>query len=1231
MNKNIFNQNTILNTSNSLIYLDSKKVKIKEMRVQNINYDPNQIIQDIFSKSIGGVIFAKTELFQIDNSNLLNIFAYQASCFQLELIKLGSVELNDIYIENATSWSKDQEYAVGGCLGINSINSKLNLNLNSIKIINCKSKNQNGFFYLIPSTINNQISFNDIMFTNVYSQSKIILDFDFQGNNQLNSVKLQNIIINLDEIQYYQSFSKIFEQTNQTRNGIISIFNSNIQIKNLYFEGIATQNIITLQFQNSILLSNMYLNQVNAFSNDLITIQYKGLILSENSLQKEIINIAITNITIFQSQFSERNIDNFLSNSFFSIIIANINKKQQINLQLTKILLINNSCQSCLKGLIYLQLDQNVQKCKISDLLLYNNYCGQSNCLFVNQSLHVEMSKSMFISNIGKRNGAMNLQIDQITGKNLLYLNNVGTIGGGLFYKSINELKNLKNIYFINNSADIGGAVYIENTRISPETLLQILFIDNKANDQIPNVSEQPSHLQLSVFGQRIMTNRDVNLGKPNFAKYNMDNFIFIPSGQKIGYYEQQILNQVILNKVYNIQLKILPINNLNEVQLEKENSVCILDLSDQINQDNIIINKIDQQEQKITYNISSQSFDLTNYSIVLDPYSNDIQFQRFKFKCNSIRNLNYTFQFNAKSFACKMGEYYFESQCLLCDYKKGFYSVEPKAYNCQKVDPKTIKSNTINNIELYPGYWRPNIRSHYISKCQKKTNNCQGGWQIGDESCEEGSIGALCEECDIYNFRGFGQYFKNQNYQCEICSGFTGDIFFSFFINLIAIISIYLTVISVNSVFKSFKLLKQTTKYYKIIFCSNLDQSAALIKMIVNYCQILVSIKSFQLDMYLNIIDILMPISNPIGSSTFSFECYFASSSKIKIIYLTQIMYIILPAIYYLFFLTSYLILVICQKMILTSTIYFTALIYLFFYTQPNIIKQFGGLIAYRTISMIDYININTSYLYYTQEHQNWIKFFVGPILVIFGGIIPLLLLLILYKIRNYFHFERTRKIWGYLFNDYKENSYYWEIIKIFQREVIMLSLIINEERVIFKSVITLLVLILYFFIFLYFQPYNLQVLNQFEQESILLCGIIIILSSIHYQTKIMGQQNLDNLFQILQIILSLYFIYTIIKKVVQVYYTKYNERLDQIRQKILYKYPKIKYICPWLKNILTLRSEKKKIALSRFQMIKKALIQQKINTRSNIIHYKKVSYGSPLSIDLGEQTFMMKQPSIQ
>ena len=32
--------------------------------------------------------------------------------------------------------------------------------------------------------------------------------------------------------------------------------------------------------------------------------------------------------------------------------------------------------------------------------------------------------------------------------------------------------------------------------------------------------------------------------------------------------------------------------------------------------------------------------------------------------------------------------------------------------------------------------------------------HNCNGGWDVAEDSCTLGNIGALCESCDIYGYR---------------------------------------------------------------------------------------------------------------------------------------------------------------------------------------------------------------------------------------------------------------------------------------------------------------------------------------------------------------------------------------------------------------------------------------------------------------------------------------------
>lgn len=61
--------------------------------------------------------------------------------------------------------------------------------------------------------------------------------------------------------------------------------------------------------------------------------------------------------------------------------------------------------------------------------------------------------------------------------------------------------------------------------------------------------------------------------------------------------------------------------------------------------------------------------------------------------------------------------------------------------------------------VKLRPGYWRPYINSLQEESCYHLASNCLGGWVPGDLSCSVGHIGALCEQCDLYNIRGDGSY----------------------------------------------------------------------------------------------------------------------------------------------------------------------------------------------------------------------------------------------------------------------------------------------------------------------------------------------------------------------------------------------------------------------------------------------------------------------------------------
>lgn len=45
---------------------------------------------------------------------------------------------------------------------------------------------------------------------------------------------------------------------------------------------------------------------------------------------------------------------------------------------------------------------------------------------------------------------------------------------------------------------------------------------------------------------------------------------------------------------------------------------------------------------------------------------------------------------------------------------------------------------------------------------CKNNPDNCVGGLDTGNDICKKGTLGALCESCDIENIRGYGSYGKS-------------------------------------------------------------------------------------------------------------------------------------------------------------------------------------------------------------------------------------------------------------------------------------------------------------------------------------------------------------------------------------------------------------------------------------------------------------------------------------
>jgi len=80
-------------------------------------------------------------------------------------------------------------------------------------------------------------------------------------------------------------------------------------------------------------------------------------------------------------------------------------------------------------------------------------------------------------------------------------------------------------------------------------------------------------------------------------------------------------------------------------------------------------------------------------------------------------------------------------------------------------------------------------------------------------------------------------------------------------------------------------------------------------------------------------------------------------------------------------------------------------------------------------------------------------------PMLFAFAIFVPIYFFFGLYSNFKKLDEKKVRLQWGYLYNEYTKSAYFWEVIKIAQKELMIISLTYYEDRIIIKATIILLI----------------------------------------------------------------------------------------------------------------------------------------------------------------------------
>ncbi|CAD8188112.1 unnamed protein product [Paramecium octaurelia] len=1238
-----------------------------------------QIIQQIlFIKNIGGAAQLTTANFHCLNCSFMNIRAYKSSVFEIITEEEGVIKLIDTYISE-TEHNLEQFANSSGCISIYSQNSLLNLIITNSHFSQVISRMAPSILSIIPSNIENLISIVSVNIRNCLSLINSFMKISFANKiAQQNKIQIMNLTITQDEGNWISYFYKIEPLTNSEieeiineKNALMYFESCSANIQGLVISGLYLFPVIKALDIPSFKLYNCKIDQIQLFySFDIIEIEsilqnqnvvfiqslsitntYTYQALLTQVLNTKVLKIYLNCVAIdiyteekfqtffdIQSSFQQKS-----QNTSSYVYIKSIQENSIFTFNLIKIQ--NNNCSSC-NGLMYFNFLKS-QTLRITDFECISNIISNYGCINLihstQQSKQVKLIHSSFMNNNGSQGVAITSIGAAILLQNCLIINNTAREkGGGLYFEMKNSSFIIKSSIIIQNRALEGGGLYLEgNQSLSLNNFISTLLLYNSAKYCGNNLIESPSKLVLTInqvqmksanFILNNMTQAKILQLKPYITveqeKIVRSEYLKIPSNQVIMDYNI-IIPKISFSQILFSDLSLYFSNSMDEQLYHLPNSTC--NVSQQIITNQEIQNSTNLGQ--LDYNTKSNNFDLRYLSLHFNPNLQKQSHLQIIIQCNPqdhSKQLYYVIQ--AQSYKCQLGEFYVDDGCQSCQSIQGFYSVTYNVTKCSIFDKSKYLSITSNQLNLQEGYWRPHYLSDYTTQCFKNTQNCKGGWLVGDEICLQGHIGALCEECDIYNIRGDGKYFKNSEIlQCLSCFGISDSII-PFVMNTVwAVLSIVLTLISLNKSNDLFVLLRVKQRQSQIIYKLTQDFESIFIKMMLNYFWIFSLIFTFNISFSFsfNFID---KASNTTYSMANNLDCYLSDLSGTELLYLKVFVILVLIFWQFVIILLIFVAYSFFNKETFKFRIVSNILLCLYILNYSGLIKLLGSIISLREISDQIYIQGDVSLFYNTQSHFNWMIFFMIPFLVIFGGLIPLALFLLIVLKKEKMSQGQWRGHICYLFNEYEKECYYWEEIKLLKKAVMILILTYFETNIWIKASLLGLCLLLYQVLTVNNRPYVISKLNHLDLQSGQICSISIFLATTKYFCE---GQNIPITSMILQVILTILFIllsYPFIASILKIYNKKYKI-LFLTYFELLLKKLKIKLLQMEISRLLQQEVEKQQklqhhlkklrkylMSISKAQIINRQLTHiskdKRMNTQQNILSTELVGQSNNLII---------------
>ncbi|KAL4480166.1 hypothetical protein ABPG74_020682 [Tetrahymena malaccensis] len=398
---------------------------------------------------------------------------------------------------------------------------------------------------------------------------------------------------------------------------------------------------------------------------------------------------------------------------------------------------------------------------------------------------------------------------------------------------------------------------------------------------------------------------------------------------------------------------------------------------------------------------------------------------------------------------------------------------------------------------------------------CFNLTKDCQQGMQKIKNLKEQYYY---CKYCD------FGTYSDDSENNCVICDT---DKFDKCYANY--------------SYLKQAMWRPNNNQYNDTYFCQLNQQSSLSILMIFFFTIYILTYYFVDFDKYdssihSRIYSLLNPLQNQGGVS---YDCflkqYFPNSESLG--YIKLLLSIISPLVVNSFFLIIIIIYSQCRKknyffLLISSFTY--SIIFVF---QSSIIQySIESLTCIQLQSNDEYLMIDTKINCKDELWINSMKALSIPALIIYVFVIPIIIFIYIYKNRKQLERSKVIILFGFMYDEYKREFYYWQFVKIFLTTFMSGLVTFGKTNIVLSCYIYCSVLCIYSVSIIYFKPFQQVVINKIELVSIVL-SILYVTSSICLQLQFSSENKYDQ-YQYGRIISETYYYTVLIGQIIFYFY---------------------------------------------------------------------------------------------